>query len=390
MQQQRLAGIDPAAGVSSSTGYLSPTELPDLLLSDHESSSVDDFLAFIGALPGPEDASSAQDATREGSKGDVSLGTFEDAAGPRQAPAICRPKAKPRRQQPERLRLKDQRKYQRKLARVQDLQLQVAELQQVLATSEQSKGARASVSVDTEAKELTERQRAEQMLLEVSQRKNELMAENAQLRKHFHQATAHSDQLREMLHAEHKLYLANASYFIMIKPLTPPDCQKELRRSMEAITAFYGVANTLTRTRAICGWDEKRMTEGARFHNFRVKTLHLKLARTAFKQTWQMFISPLWTEKMFSPVMGMRIRLVQHVDDDNFLFCYDYSASQILPQKSDTPVATIMALVTKFSTSSGHYIVTRGLQRGCVEVQDRLQSPAAASNRGAWLETLTW
>uniref|UniRef100_H3GVU9 Uncharacterized protein n=1 Tax=Phytophthora ramorum TaxID=164328 RepID=H3GVU9_PHYRM len=204
----------------------------------------------------------------------------------------------------------------------------------------------------------------EQQLVQVAQQKNELLVENAQLRKQFHRAAAFSSTLQQMLNNEHKLYLANSSYFLVLKPLTTPDCQRELRRSLDVIMPTYGVAKSVNRAREICGWDEKRLTKRADFHNLKSKLLRGKSARFVFNQTWELFLDPIRTEKLFAPVMNVRCRLVQRIDDNNVLFCYDHAASRVLSEKTDIPSVSTMALVTRVSTETGHLIITRGLRRG--------------------------
>ncbi|KAF4029142.1 hypothetical protein GN244_ATG19193 [Phytophthora infestans] len=88
--------------------------------------------------------------------------------------------------------------------------------------------------------------------------------------------------------------------------------------------------------------------------------------------------------------MNVRCRLVQRVDGDNVLFCYDHAASCVLSEKTDIPSVSTMALVTRVSTGASHLIITRGLRHGSVEVQDLLRSTTTDRRREIWLETLTW
>ncbi|RLN88838.1 hypothetical protein BBJ28_00023379, partial [Nothophytophthora sp. Chile5] len=275
--------------------------------------------------------------------------------------------------------------------RVSDLQTQATALQRRLAALEALSDGGASFPTDLSGHEgAAERETTQWKLLRISQEKGKLQVENAQLRKHFHRSIALSGKLRGMLNAEHKLYLSHSSYFAVLKPLTPPDCQRELKQSMESISESYTAVENLSRCREIYGWDEKRSTQRAEFHNWKRKTLRFKSARFVFGQTWEIFANPFRTEKLFSSAMGARCRLVQRVDDDNLLLCYDYASSSMLAQKSEAPEVTTMALVSRVSTSTGHFIVTRGLSQGSVEVQDLLGSKPVAETRPVWLKTLTW
>eukprot|EP00644_Phytophthora_capsici_P017638 jgi/Phyca11/551507/estExt2_Genewise1Plus.C_PHYCAscaffold_420225 len=225
-------------------------------------------------------------------------------------------------------RLKDRNKYLRKKEKIPKLQAEVQQLTKILTDYENGR-ARNIQQAETA---LVGKNEKEKQLLHLTKEKNELLVENAQLRKQFHRTNALATSLQQMLNNEHKLYLANSSYFLVLKPLTTADCQREQR----------------------------------------------------------LFQDPFRTEKLFAPIMNVRCRLVQRVDDDNILFCYDHAASRVLSEKTDIPSVNTMALVTRVSTDTGHLIITRGLRRGSVEVQDLLRSGSNDRRSEIWLETLTW
>ncbi|KAG2528802.1 hypothetical protein BBO99_00000274 [Phytophthora kernoviae] len=357
-----------------------------------EDSALSDLLAFVDTFP--IDSSDLLEENRTNAIVDL----VHDDARPTNIDSVPQTKEQRRR---EANRLKDRNKYLRKKERLPNLRAEVDHLSKILtdrengrdfASDHQGSGRQLSTSHDIDVGDalMTARQEKERMLVQISKQKNELQVENVQLRNQFHTATVFSSNLQQMLNNEHKLYLANSSYFLVLKPLTSPDCHKELRRSLNAIASCYGAAKNLNRTREICGWNEKRLTERADFHNWKSKILRDKSARFIFTQTWEVFLNPWRTEKLFAPVMGVRCRLVQRVDDDNVLFCYDYAASRVLSEKTDIPVVNTMALVTRISTENGYFIITRGLRRGSVEVQDLLKSTPSDSRSEIWLETLTW
>ncbi|KAE9039643.1 hypothetical protein PR003_g5247 [Phytophthora rubi] len=349
-----------------------------------------DFLAFVDTFPAESDQLLDENVqANEPSRGPViELLNDKDSNNTATSDAADTCIAPPSREQRRReaTRLKDRNKYLRKKERIPKLQAEVEQLTRILTDYENGRSLQGQVQVPS-SKSLSEK---EQRLMQIAQQKNELLVENAQLRKQFHRTTAFATNLQQMLNNEHKLYLANSSYFLMLKPLTPPDCQRELRRSLSVITPCYGVAKNVNRSREICGWDEKRLTERSDFHNLKSKLIRGKSARFVFSQTWEVFLDPFRTEKLFAPIMNVRCRLVQRVDDDNVLFCYDHAASRVLSEKTDLPSVSTMALVTRVSTGSGHLIITRGLRRGSVEVQDVLRSASSDRRREIWLETLTW
>ncbi|RLN64371.1 hypothetical protein BBJ29_007282 [Phytophthora kernoviae] len=357
-----------------------------------DGSALSDLLAFVDTFP----IDSSDLLEENGTNAIVDL--VHDDARPTSVDSVPQTKEQRRR---EANRLKDRNKYLRKKERLPNLRAEVDRLSKILtdrengrdfASDHQGSGRQLSTSHDIDVGDalMTARQEKERLLVQISKQKNELQMENVQLHNQFHTATVFSSNLQQMLNNEHKLYLANSSYFLVLKPLTSPDCHKELRRSLNAIASCYGAAKNLNRTREICGWNEKRLTERADFHNWKSKILRDKSARFIFTQTWEVFLNPWRTEKLFAPVMGVRCRLVQRVDDDNVLFCYDYAASRVLSEKTDIPVVNTMALVTRVSTENGYFIITRGLRRGSVEVQDLLKSTPSDSRSEIWLETLTW
>ncbi|KAG6615588.1 uncharacterized protein IUM83_05080 [Phytophthora cinnamomi] len=339
-----------------------------------------DFLAFVDTFPADSDQLLDENAASADEPPVIELLDDEEDNNAVGSSTAVPPSKEQRRR--EATRLKDRNKYLRRKERIPKLRAEVEQLTKILSDYEKGRSLQVQVSPS-----LTEQ---EQQLVQVAQQKNELLVENAQLRKQFHRSTAFATNLQQMLNNEHKLYLANSSYFLVLKPLTPPDCQRELRRSLNVIMPCYGVAKNVNRSREICGWNEKRLTERADFHNLKSKLIRGKSARFVFSQTWEMFLDPFRTEKLFAPIMNVRCRLVQRVDDDNVLFCYDHAASRVLSEKTDLPTVSTMALVTRVSTGTGHLIITRGLRRGSVEVQDVLRSASSDRRREMWLETLTW
>ncbi|GMF29655.1 unnamed protein product [Phytophthora fragariaefolia] len=361
--EPRSAGQSPAAGCGD-----------DPLLRD--------FLAFVDTFPADSDQLLDENATAtEGPAVEFLEGDGNTCIGATPATAVVHAPASKEQRRREACRLKDRNK-------IPKLRAEVEQLTKVLADYENGRALQVHGSASSESSSLTTDK--ERQLMHIAQQKNELLVENAQLRKQFHRATAFATNLQQMLNNEHKLYVANSSYFVMLKPLTPPDCQRELSRSLNVIMPCYGVAKNINRSREICGWNEKRLTDRSDCHNLKSKLIRGKSARFVFNQTWEVFLDPFRTEKLFAPIMNVRCRLVQRVDDDNVLFCYDHAASRVLSEKTDLPSVSTMALVTRFSTDTGHLIITRGLRRGSVEVEDVLRSPSSERRREIWLETLTW
>ncbi|KAL3659593.1 hypothetical protein V7S43_015270 [Phytophthora oleae] len=342
-----------------------------------------DMLAFVDTFPADSEQllNENLDTPAESNATEIPHANGNSAA----AATATAPHSKEERRR-EANRVKDRNKYLRKKEKIPKLQAEVQQLAKILSNYESGR-ARNIQQAETA---LVGKNEKEQEILHLTKEKNELLVENAQLRKQFHRTNALATNLQQMLNNEHKLYLANSSYFLVLKPLTTPDCQREQRRSLSTIMSCYRASKSLNRAREICGWNEKRLMQRSDFHNFKSKLIRGKSARFVFNQTWEVFLDPFRTEKLFAPIMDVRCRLVQRVDDDNVLFCYDYAASRVLSEKTDIPLVNTMALVTRVSTDTGHLIITRGLRHGSVEVQDLLRSGSNDRRREIWLETLTW
>ncbi|ETI49297.1 hypothetical protein, variant 3 [Phytophthora nicotianae P10297] len=356
-----------------------PLSMPVPSAPASDDTLLSDILAFVDTFPADSEQLLNENNDTSNAKPGIEL--LDDDGNS----AAVTPQSKEERKR-EANRLKDRNKYLRKKERIPKLQAEVQQLTKILEGYERGQ----ALQKQQGGTSLALQNEKEQQLINLSQEKNELLVENAQLRKQFHRATALATNLQQMLNNEHKLYLANSSYFLVLKPLTPLDCRRELRRSLDVIMPSYGVVKSMNRAREICGWNEKRLTERSDFHNWKSKLIRGKSARFVFNQTWEVFLDPFRTEKLFAPIMNVRCRLVQRVDDDNVLFCYDHAASRVLSEKTDIPSASTMALVTRVFTGTGHLIITRGLRRGSVEVQDLLRSGATDRRREIWLETLTW
>ncbi|RLN32357.1 hypothetical protein BBJ28_00005042 [Nothophytophthora sp. Chile5] len=226
------------------------------------------------------------------------------------------------------------------------------------------------------------------LLQQTLAKKAQLETESMQLRKLFHQATSHAAQLRDLLYSEHKLYLANSSYFKIFKSLSLPDCQQIHREALADVRAFSLQEQFAHLTGEICGWRETR-TDDRSFFSFAMhKTFYRASAQHLMTVMWQIMSNPARWEKLYSPVINMRIRLVQRVDKDNLVLFHDYCA---MDADNDLTVLHCMYLVSRLPTANGGYLVSmRGLDWGRLVVEDLAKrAPAPAEGVGETLELWT-
>ncbi|GMF29654.1 unnamed protein product [Phytophthora fragariaefolia] len=225
------------------------------------------------------------------------------------------------------------------------------------------------------------------LLLQCQQLQTQLEAERSLLRKLLGDSHLQLMALRDLLKAEHQLYLAHSSYFVVLKPLTPADCQNMISQAQEEVDMFLA-AITLGHTRTVCEWLEKRFTPMGTFYTSIEKTFYHKSAQVVSTRTWRV-LSREW-EKLFSPGMNARSRLVQRIDDDNILFSQDFSASRMLPSDVEATEVVMMALISKKSTDTGYLIAHCGLRRDAVETEDLLKISPLDHQSEVWLEHFCW
>ncbi|RLN52948.1 hypothetical protein BBJ28_00018473 [Nothophytophthora sp. Chile5] len=288
-------------------------------------------------------------------------------------------------------RAKARRKYHRRLGKMESLRTQVVELEKRASVLSLQKSALEFTTslVDLETTELELRFR------ESAKEKVQLQMENAQLRRRFRDYSLNGMALRQLLNAEHELYLAHSSYFVVLKPLSTPQCRQICQQAVDHIGTFLRRATDLASPGAICGWDETRAEDHSDFHYNLHKTLYNQSAQRAFARTWEIVTTPTKWEKLYPAVMNPRVRLVQKIDEDNMVFCLELSSTDAV--KKLVVVTTNMFLVSRITTSNGYIIMHRGLGRDCLEAEDLLKQDenAAQAAKGnavkeIWLDNLIW
>ncbi|KAG6615398.1 uncharacterized protein IUM83_05079 [Phytophthora cinnamomi] len=344
---------------------LTPLELREV--------DLDAVLEFVDSFSVDNDGPGKGSTATERLQANDSIATSSSIAFPDDHVELKRRKA----------RLKAQRQYHNKIQKLQRLRDQVAMLEakiRVLSAQKQI-----SSSFSPEFKCASHKMK---LLIQSRELQTQLEAERSLLQKLLSDSCLQLMTLRDILNAEHQLYLANSSYFMVFKPLTPADCHMMSMQAQAEIANYSVIATSLGHTRAVCEWAEKRFTNLGTFFTSIQKTLYHKSAQVISTQTWRVFTTQ-W-EKLFSPGMKARSRLVQHIDDDNILFSQDFSATRMLPRDAEPSEVVMMALVSKQSTDAGYLIAHRGLRRDAVEAQDLLKTSAHDHRSEVWLEHFCW
>ncbi|KAK1930082.1 hypothetical protein P3T76_014316 [Phytophthora citrophthora] len=126
---------------------------------------------------------------------------------------------------------------------MRDLRARVATLNQQLTTIAAQRASPASSNA--ELSEINPRAKTVELIRQTQRLQVQLEAERSLLRKLLGDSYLHMTKLRDILNAKHQLYLAHSSFFLVLKPLTPSDCQRKLEEAQTQVNNFSTVAGSL-------------------------------------------------------------------------------------------------------------------------------------------------
>lgn len=226
-------------------------------------------------------------------------------------------------------------------------------------------------------------------LVTLSRAKARLRAENTQLRRQFREASQYGAMLSDLLKTEHKLYCAHSSYFRLLTPLSYRACYEINSRTLQMIHAFDSKKDQASTIGTVAGWCGRRFVDGRLFKFaldkiYRRISMHVLLARL-----WSHLVDPMCLEKIYSAEMKMRARLVQKVDEDNYVFLEEMQSTD--PGDNGALVKTAV-LISRFKTDTGYRIHIQNLAREQIEMEDRATGETVALQRELWIsnEQLVW
>lgn len=297
----------------------------------------------------------------------------------------------------EKSRSRDRRKYYRKKEQLAELQQQVATLEQqlhILKDQAQQTGLDTAVIPDKTPPPgsnaaLSRRDQLQTMLLELTKAKTALRNESTQLRKQFREATQRAAYLSDMLYGEHKLYSAHASYFRLLTPLSQEVCYQVHAHSSATVGSFSQAMVNAPQTGAVTGWRARRIVDGNLFKFAIEKKFHRINAKAACSQVWTVLLDPLRSRKISADELGKLVRLVQKVDDDNYVFLEELRV--LVPGSSDEMIKSAL-LKSRIKTGNGYRIHTRALDRRMIEMEDRVSGDPVSLPGDLWSssEQFTW
>lgn len=274
----------------------------------------------------------------------------------------------------------------------------MAALELQLKTMNKSKGPLPISSSSIEALEASEagdrkpanqREELEARYLELAQAKGQLRSENTQLRKQFREAIRRATLLYDLLTAEQRLYHTYESYFRILSPLTQPMHRQLQSQAVHTMQSF----STSTTTRAgmvdtIGGWGGNRFVEGHLFKYALKKSFRIN-AETLASKVWAHTVNPSGLRSMYSNEMDMKARLVQQLDDDNYVFLEEMRS--IDRGVEDGTLKTVV-LMSRFKVKNGYRVVVQNLDRRLIEMEDKLTGEQVGVSSEMWIsnEQLVW
>jgi hypothetical protein len=275
-----------------------------------------------------------------------------------------------------------------------DLQRQVESLEcQLWALSADSDMLRSPAAFEHEGEITTvqvQREQLQQRLATAIRTTARLRNENTKLRQKFREGSQRMAILADLLHAEHKLYVASPTYFRLLKPLTSKACASIYMQCVEDVAAFHkDTAAAAPLSSSLSGWRETRLVDEHLFKFTIKKAFHNVTSRTACAQVWAMLLDPVRNVRLYSDVLHAEMRFVQKVDEDNFVFLEQMSSMD--PESDAVVVVKAAMLLSRVKTPKGYRIHMRGLDHAQIMVEDLLATsdPSAQEmwNTGA---QFTW
>lgn len=211
------------------------------------------------------------------------------------------------------------------------------------------------------------------LVADLVQTKTRLRNENTQLRRRFRESTQHVTLVSDLLYAEHKLYTAHASYFRLLTPLSPQACYEIHDQAVETVRAFSRSTLGAPLVGSVSGWRERRVVDGPLFKFALEKTFPRTSAKFACAQTWAVLMDPSRNRRLYSEVLDVRVRFVQKIDEDNFVFLEEMRTMDPDADSISGGVVKSAMLISRFKIENGFRIHMRALDRDQIEMEDLLE-----------------
>lgn len=230
------------------------------------------------------------------------------------------------------------------------------------------------------------REDMERMLETLLRTKSKLLKDNTQLRKQFREASMGMTVITELLYAEHKLYRAHDSHFRLLKPMSLQSCYDLHEEAAEAVNRFQ--RTTMNKPVVVSGWNEMRVVDRHLFKISLEKPHQRTTAKFACSQVWSLMMDPWRYRRIYSDVLDVGTRLVQKIDDNNFVFLEEMRSMD----PNDNQLVKSAMLISRFQSNKGFRIYMRALDRKYIDFEDRITGESVVLPHEVWRssEQLTW
>lgn len=234
------------------------------------------------------------------------------------------------------------------------------------------------------------REQLQELLTKAMAAKAQVRRENTRLRQTFRQASQHTALLTDLLYAEHKMYMVQERRFRLLRPLSVQACSELHEQTIASVEDFALATATAPVVGAIAGWKQVRVVDGTLFKFTLSKTFYRTTAQYMCLQVWDVLLDPARNRRLYSDELGMSVRLVQKVDDDNYVLLEEMRTMD--PDADGVGhIQTVKSalLISRFRTTSGFRIHMRGLDERQV-AEDELQIVERVDELWNTSQQLTW
>lgn len=220
-----------------------------------------------------------------------------------------------------------------------------------------------------------------------------LNEDNVALRTHLQKSSLKFQYVRDLLLADDdKLYMANPWFFALLRPLTLADCYTIRQQALLEFTAFASNDRYVKPQGCTYGWQENRVVEHDAIKFALAKTVNNHTAESISDRTWRMLTDPVGMAQLYSKTLQIECHVIQKVDRDNVVL-YQESRVAVPPGSEDGDdnrvklvIVKSVVLISRFESSSGYFLLIRGLNREYFEIFDSFADDVME----VWTDLVAW
>lgn len=195
--------------------------------------------------------------------------------------------------------------------------------------------------------------------------------------------------LSDLLKTDYRLYCAYGTYFRLFTPLSQQTCWDLTSKALKRMYAFESELPRALTVGSVVGWRGRRFVDSNLFKFALDKTFRHTKTQLVLERVWSSIIDPSRLEKCYSSDMNMRARLVQKVDDDNYVFLQEMRSTD--PADNGALVKTAV-LISRIKTETGCRIYIQNLDRRQIEMEETITGEPVKLHQELWItnEQLVW